>query len=93
VINTAVNNALIINQLLFDEVLLEILMNLKQELNMKINPLPYQQLDSLNSFLPKASDPLMMTCGQEMPCAAIAISFPFLSSGLRDDRGNVSWTN
>ncbi|MBE4704431.1 Mbov_0397 family ICE element conjugal transfer ATPase [Spiroplasma platyhelix] len=58
-----------------------------QELDMKINPLTYRQLDAFNAFLPKNYDPLIMMLGREMPCATIAAAFPFMTGGLNDDKG------
>ncbi|MDQ7983034.1 MAG: ATP-binding protein [Spiroplasma sp.] len=57
------------------------------ELEMKINPLTYRQLEGYNAFLPKNYDPLMMRIGREMPCATLAAAFPFMSGGLNDDQG------
>lgn len=58
-----------------------------QEMDMKINPLSYRQLEAFNGFLPKNYDPLIMKIGREMPCATIAAAFPFMSGGLSDERG------
>ena len=58
-----------------------------QELDMKINPLSYRQLEAFNAFLPKNYDPLMIKTGREMPCSTIAGAFPFMTGGLNDDKG------
>ncbi|MGL5268897.1 MAG: hypothetical protein ACRC8P_04000 [Spiroplasma sp.] len=57
-----------------------------QELDMKINPLQYWQLEAFNAFLPKNYDPLMMKIGREIPCATIAAAFPFMTGGLNDEK-------
>ncbi|MGL5268858.1 MAG: hypothetical protein ACRC8P_03795, partial [Spiroplasma sp.] len=57
-----------------------------QELDMKINPLQYRQLEAFNAFLPKNYDPLMMQIGREIPCATIAAAFPFMTGGLNDEK-------
>ncbi|MCL8210234.1 Mbov_0397 family ICE element conjugal transfer ATPase [Spiroplasma attinicola] len=58
-----------------------------RELDMKVNPLHFRQLDAFNAFLPKNYDPLILKIGREMPCATLAASFPFMASGLNDEKG------
>ena len=58
-----------------------------QELDMKINPLVYRQLEAFNAFLPKNYDPLIMKTGREIPCATLAVAFPFMTGGLNDEKG------
>ena len=58
-----------------------------RELDMKVNPLHFRQLDAFNAFLPKNYDPLILKIGREIPCATIAASFPFMTGGLNDEQG------
>jgi len=64
-----------------------------QELDMKINPLVYQQLEAFNALLPKNYDPLIIKTGREMPCATIAAAFPFMTGGLNDKRMYLGQNN
>jgi len=54
---------------------------------MKINPLVYRQLEAFNALLPKNYDPLIMKTGREIPCATLAVAFPFMTGGLNDEKG------
>ncbi|WP_368486179.1 Mbov_0397 family ICE element conjugal transfer ATPase [Spiroplasma sp. DGKH1] len=58
-----------------------------KELDIKVNPLAYRQLEGYSAFLPKAFDPLMEQSGREMPCLTLASSFPFINGGLDDEQG------
>lgn len=58
-----------------------------QELEMKVNPLIYRQLEAYDAFLPKNFDPLIIKIGREMPCSTIAAAFPFMTGGLNDVKG------
>jgi hypothetical protein len=58
------------------------------ELDMKINPLGYRQLDAYGAFISTNNDNLISDHGREMPTSSLALSFPFINGGL-DDRGRL----
>ncbi|QJU61306.1 hypothetical protein [Spiroplasma citri] len=64
-----------------------------KEMDIKPNPLWYQQFNGLKGFIPYNNKVIIKKYGREMPTSTLASSFPFIDSGLYDKQGMYLGTN
>ncbi|WP_338955157.1 Mbov_0397 family ICE element conjugal transfer ATPase [Spiroplasma endosymbiont of Polydrusus cervinus] len=64
-----------------------------KEMDIKVNPLWYQQFNGLKGFIPYNNKIIIKKYGREMPTSTLAASFPFIDSGLYDKKGAWLGTN
>ncbi|RUP76984.1 hypothetical protein D6D54_04525 [Spiroplasma poulsonii] len=64
-----------------------------KEMDIKINPLWYQQFNGLKGFIPYNNKVIIKKYGREIPTNTLAASFPFIDSGLYDKQGMYLGTN